>query len=72
MCAKVVNIPHSRCTKATFVLVARDPLNRGNAFINPLKVVGEEEEKLFKLGEENKVRWALVAIRYPFNAFCIL
>ena len=45
-----------RCTEATFVLVARDPLNRGSAFINPLEVVGEEEEKLFKLGEESKVR----------------
>ena len=47
---------YKRCTEATFVLVARDPLNRGSAFINPLEVVGEEEEKLFKLGEENKVR----------------
>ena len=47
---------YQRCTEATFVLVARDPLNRGSAFINPLEVVGEEEEKLFKLGEENKVR----------------
>ena len=59
----VLAVPHpfptnasSRCTEATFVLVARDPLNRGSAFINPLEVVGEEEEKLFKLGEENKVR----------------
>ena len=45
-----------RCTDASFVLVARDPLNRGSAFINPLEVVGEEEEKLFKFGEESKVR----------------
>ena len=52
-----LSIPTSfRCTEATFVLVARDPLNRGSAFINPLEVVGEEEEKLFKLGEESKVR----------------
>lgn len=54
-----------RCTEATFVLVARDPLNRGSAFINPLEVVGEEEEKLFKLGEESKVRWALVSRKIP-------
>ena len=47
----------ARCTEATFVLVARDPLNRGSAFINPLEVVGEEEERLFKLGEQNKIRW---------------
>jgi len=36
--------------------VARDPLNRGGAFINPLEVVGEEEQKLFQLGESNKIR----------------
>jgi acyl-coenzyme A thioesterase 9 len=45
-----------RCTEATFVLVARDPLNKGSAFINPLAVEGEEERELFNRGEENKVR----------------
>jgi len=43
-------------TKATFVLVARDPLNRGAAFINPLEVVTEEEKQIFRAGEENKRR----------------
>lgn len=45
-----------KLSEATFVLVARDPLNRGGAFINPLEVVGEEEQKLFQLGESNKIR----------------
>ena len=44
-------------TKATFVLVARDPLNRGAAFINPLEVVTEEEKQIFRAGEENKRRY---------------
>lgn len=42
--------------QATFVLVARDPLNRGSAFINPLEVEGPEEEELFEKGEHNKIR----------------
>ena len=46
--------------QATFVLVARDPLNRGGAFINPLEVVGEEEQKLFQLGESNKIRYLIL------------
>ena len=45
-----------RFSEASFVTVAKDPINRGSAFINPLEVVGEEEEKLFKLGEESKSR----------------
>ena len=44
-------------TEATFVLVARDPLNRGAAFINPLEVVTEEEKQIFRAGEENKRRY---------------
>merc|ERR1719300_1707115 len=43
-------------TDALFVLVARDPLNRGAAFLNPLEVVTEEEKELFQKGEENKKR----------------
>ncbi|XP_068921727.1 acyl-coenzyme A thioesterase 9, mitochondrial-like isoform X2 [Petaurus breviceps papuanus] len=41
---------------ATFVMVARDPENKGPAFINPLVPEGPEEEELFKQGEHNKVR----------------
>ncbi|XP_027721624.1 acyl-coenzyme A thioesterase 9, mitochondrial isoform X1 [Vombatus ursinus] len=39
---------------ATFVMVARDPENKGPAFINPLVTEGPEEEELFKQGELNK------------------
>ncbi|XP_043853579.1 acyl-coenzyme A thioesterase 9, mitochondrial isoform X1 [Dromiciops gliroides] len=39
---------------ATFVMVARDPENKGPAFINPLVPEGPEEEELFKQGELNK------------------
>uniref|UniRef100_A0A7N8XLW3 Acyl-CoA thioesterase 9, tandem duplicate 1 n=1 Tax=Mastacembelus armatus TaxID=205130 RepID=A0A7N8XLW3_9TELE len=41
---------------ATFVMVARDPENKRAAFVNPLKPVGPEEEKLFQEGEANKSR----------------
>ena len=43
-------------TEATFVMVARDPLNRSAAFINPLEVGTEEEEEILKKGELNKRR----------------
>jgi len=43
-------------TDALFVLVARDPLNRGAGFLNPLELVTAEEKELFKNGEENKKR----------------
>ncbi|XP_023335369.1 acyl-coenzyme A thioesterase 9, mitochondrial isoform X2 [Eurytemora carolleeae] len=46
----------TKVTEARFVLVARDPLNRGSAFINPLEAVTEEEKVLFNKGEENKIR----------------
>ena len=49
-------IDNDRVFQATFVLVARDPLNRGSAFINPLEVEGPEEEELFEKGEHNKIR----------------
>ena len=45
-----------KITEALFVLVARDPLNRGAAFINPLELVTNEEKELFRQGEENKKR----------------
>ncbi|XP_076869548.1 acyl-coenzyme A thioesterase 9, mitochondrial-like isoform X3 [Brachyhypopomus gauderio] len=41
---------------ATFVMVARDPQNKRAAFVNPLKLEGPEEEKLFQQGEINKKR----------------
>ena len=45
-----------KVTEATFVLVARDPLNRGAAFINPLELVTEEEKQIFQTGAMNKKR----------------
>lgn len=45
-----------KITEALFVLVARDPLNRGAAFLNPLELENDEEKELFKKGEENKKR----------------
>ena len=38
------------------MLVARDPLNRGAAFINPLELGTDEEKALFQQGEEHKKR----------------
>ena len=43
-------------TEATFVMVARDPLNRSAAFINPLEVGTEEEKEILKKGELNNRR----------------
>jgi acyl-coenzyme A thioesterase 9 len=43
-------------TEARFLMVARDPLNRGSAFINPLQVETEEEKELFEKGSINKKR----------------
>ena len=40
--------------EAAFVLVSRDPLNRGSAFVNPLKAKTDEEKKLLALGDLNK------------------
>jgi len=45
-----------KITEALFVLVARDPLNRGAAFINPLELRTDEEKVLFAEGEANKKR----------------
>ena len=45
-----------RCTEATFVMVARDPLNKTANFVNPLKVVTKEEQEVFNRGIENKTR----------------
>lgn len=46
----------TKSTEATFLMVARDPLNRGSAFINPLEAETEEEKELFDKGENNKKR----------------
>ena len=46
-----------KLTEALFVLVARDPLNRGSAFINPLDLATKEEQDLFAKGEMNKKRF---------------
>lgn len=44
-----------RVTEASFVMVARDPLNRGSAVLNPLTLETPEEKKLFEQGERNKL-----------------
>lgn len=38
-------------TKARFVMVARDPLNKGPALVNPLVPETDEEKALFQKGE---------------------
>lgn len=38
-------------TKARFVMVARDPLNKGSAVVNPLLLETDEEKLLFQKGE---------------------
>lgn len=53
---QLVNRDWVKITEALFVLVARDPLNKQPAFINPLKLETEEEKDLFKIGVENKKR----------------
>ena len=45
-------------TKARFVMVSRDPLNKGSAFINPLITETEQEKALFHFGEgKRRHRW---------------
>ena len=46
-----------RCTEATFVMVARDPLNKTASFVNPLKLVTTDEKEVFQRGIENKKRY---------------
>ena len=41
-------------TKARFVMVARDPLNKGPAVVNPLVAETDEEKALFQKGEGEK------------------
>lgn len=43
-------------TKARFVMVSRDPSNKGAAFVNLLVPETDEEKALFQKGEENKDR----------------
>jgi len=45
-----------KVTEAVFVMVARCPLNRGKAVVNPLEVVSEEEKAIFDIGQENSNR----------------
>lgn len=42
--------------EAQFVVVARDPVNKGSAFINPLVPDTADEERLIKLGQANKMK----------------
>ncbi len=43
-------------TDATFVMVARDPLNRGSSFINRLEAKTEAERDLLQRGVNNKLK----------------
>ena len=45
-------------------MVARDPLNRGAAFINPLELVTDQEKDIFAKGEMNKKRYKVFQIHY--------
>lgn len=42
--------------KASFVMVARNPVTKKSAFINALKPTNPEEEQIFQLGEVNKIK----------------
>jgi len=50
-----VNGTFDTALEARFLMVARDPLNRGAAFVAPLKPDGPEEEAIFSLGEQHKL-----------------
>ena len=39
------------------MMVARDPLNKTASFVNPLKLVTNDEKEVFQRGIENKKRW---------------
>merc|ERR1711997_414919 len=45
-----------RVTEASFVLVARDPLNTKGAVLNPLKVETDTEKELFEIGHNNMLK----------------
>ena len=42
-------------TEATFVMVVRDPMNKGSSYVNPLVAETKEEQKLMDRGERNKI-----------------
>jgi len=46
-------------TKARFVMVSRDPLNKGSAIVNRLVAETEEEKALFQSGEGKKKKFHL-------------
>jgi len=56
MLEQLIDEEWKKFTEARFLMVARDPLNRGSAFINPLVVETKEEKKLFAKGDTNKKR----------------
>jgi len=51
---QLVDDEWEKFTEARFLMVARDPLNRGSAFINPLVLETDAEKELFQKGETNK------------------
>lgn len=48
-------------TKARFVMVSRDPTNKGSAIVNPLIAETDEEKAIFLRGE---------GITFEKNLFC--
>lgn len=57
-------------TKARFVMVSRDPMNKGSAILNPLIAETEEEKALFRRGEGNTTLFYLVVLFSPLDG-CI-
>ena len=42
-------------TDATFVMIVRDPMNKGSAFVNPLAAETQDEMDLCNRGKSNKI-----------------
>ena len=61
-----------RCTEATFVMVARDPLNKTASFVNPLKLVTSDEKEVFQRGIENKKRYFFPLLLTCCKCFSII
>ena len=61
-----------RCTEATFVMVARDPLNKTASFVNPLKLVTSDEKEVFQRGIENKKRYFFPLLLSCCKGFSII
>ncbi|XP_050394841.1 acyl-coenzyme A thioesterase 9, mitochondrial [Patella vulgata] len=58
---QVIQDELQKVMKATFLMVARNPVTGGSAAVNPLKADGPEEEALVKKGASNKLARQLEA-----------